>query len=258
MKKDEIIKRIKKADVLEISISLLILLFIFSKIFFSFHLFSLKWIALSFNNTTAFAHFWTLITYGFFHQNLIDLFLNIVLLFYFGRIFLDFASPKKFTQLFLLGILAGGLLFIGSYQWFPDMYVSKNYLIGASAGIMAIMTYISMLTPHYQIKIRFVGYIKLMHLLLFFIAFNLLQIPLGNPGGYFAHLGGLAIGFIFYVLDYKILPEKNIAKPKTFDKKPQRRKQRIDLLLDKINQSGYESLTEEEKAFLFKQSKKKN
>jgi len=256
MQKEKIIKRIKKADALEISILLLILLFLFSSILVSFRLFSLKWVALSFNSSIAFQHFWTLFSYGFFHQSLIDLFLNIVLLYYFGRIFLDFASPKKFYQLFILGILGGGLLFIGSYQWFPEMYISKNYLIGASAGIMAIMTYISMLMPHYQIKIRFLGDFKLIHLLLFFIVFNLLQIPLGNPGGYFAHLGGLAVGFIFYIVDNKLLPKKDFKNTQIFDKKPTRRKQRIDLLLDKINRSGYESLTESEKTFLFKQSNK--
>ncbi len=253
----KLINKIKKFNALESIISIEVALFLIAQLLYAVKVFSFSTVALPYTFEAWFGKIWTIISYGFFHFSFIDLFFNMLLLFYFGSIFLDYASSKKFWQLFLSGIIAGGIFFLLSYYWLPDAYVTKSPLLGASAGLMAIMTYISMKMPHYQIKIRFVGYIKLIHILIFFIAFNLLQLPLGNPGGYFAHLGGLAIGFLFFAI------EKSFNKPKSiFDKKPFNKQEyipkntKIDMLLDKIRQSGYESLSKEEKDYLFRQSDK--
>jgi membrane associated rhomboid family serine protease len=254
----ELIDKIKKFNALEIIISIEVVLFLLTQILYALKLFSLTSVALPYTFDTWLTKPWTIITYGFFHQSFIDLFFNMLLLFYFGSIFLDFDKPKKFYQIFTSGIISGGLFFLLSYRWLPSSYVNITPLLGVSAGLMAIMTYISMKMPQYQINIRFIGYVKLIHILIFFVAFNLLQLPLGNPGGYFAHLGGLAIGFIFFVI------EKNLNKPKSiFDKNYKSKKDKylpkntkINFLLDKIRQSGYESLSEEEKEYLFRQSDK--
>jgi len=245
----------KKADYLEILIGINITLFLFAQIFKAFGWFSYRSIALTYeehNITSQLVHF---LTYGFFQYGFIALFFNMVLLFYFGSILLDFSSDKKLLILYLTGVIVGGIFFWMSHIFFPDMYVVKSPLLGASAGIMAIMTYTALLLPHYQIKIRFLGFFKLIHILIFFIIFNLLQIPLGNPGGYFAHLGGLTAGFLIFMWDkYR---EKQTKYPPAFNanRPVKRRKERIDEILDKINRSGYESLSKEEKEELFRQSK---
>ena len=249
-----IFANIKKMNILETIISLDVLLFVFAKILVALKVFSFLSVALPFTVNDFKARFWTLLTYGFFHISFVDLFVNMLMLFYFGSIFLDFASPKKFKQIFITAVIFGGIFFLGSYQLLPDAYVVKTPLLGASAGLMGIVTYISLRMPQYQIKIRFIGYIKLIHILIFFLVLNLLQLPLGNPGGYFAHLGGLAIGFMFFVVD-KHYATKNTITYKNTHKK-QSNSSEIDAILDKIRQSGYESLSDEEKAFLFKQSDK--
>ena len=254
---EKLIDKIKKFNALESIISIEVALFLVAKLLYTFKVFSFSTVALPYTFDAWRNKIWTIITYGFFHYSFIDLFFNMLLLFYFGSIFLDYASSKKFWQIFITGIIGGGLFFMLSFQWLPDLYVNRVPLLGASAGLMAIMTYISMKMPHFQIKIRFVGFVKLIHILIFFIAFNLIQLPLGNPGGYFAHLGGLAIGFLFFSLEKSMQKPKNIFDKKTFNKSEYLPKQtKIDMLLDKIRQSGYESLTQEEKDFLFRQSDK--
>jgi len=259
MTQKEIIQKIKQAGSLDIIIGLNVLLFLFSKIFMSFGWFSLKHVVLRTGFSHLFSSFWTILTYGFFHQDFVALFFNMILLFYFGRILLDYKPDKKLWTLYILGVVAGGLFFLWSYEWFPQMYLSKTSLLGASAGVMAVMTYTSLWLPHYQIKIRFLGFFKLIHILIFFLIFNLLQIPLGNPGGYFAHLGGLLAGLILFLID-KNLAQKSVVKTDVFtpkvDYKSMRKKERINTILDKISRSGYESLTQAEKDELFRQSKK--
>ena len=253
---DKIINIIKESDRLSQLIGLTVLLFLLSQILIAFGWFSLRYVALPNNFTGFYQHPWTLLTYGFFHVGFIALFFNMLLLFYFGSILLDFSQPKKLLISYLAGVLLGGMFFLFSNRFFPGMYINKTPLLGASAGVMSVMTYISMLMPHYQIKIRFLGFFKLIHILIFFVAFNLIQIPLGNPGGYFAHFGGIIAGLIIFATDkYLVKSTKEITTKNSVSSPKQRKTSRLDAILDKINQSGYESLTNEEKEELFKQSK---
>jgi len=247
---------LQKADYLEWLIGLNIVFFLLAQIFKAFGWFSYMNVALSYDPKNPVNQIWHLLSYGFFHYGFIALFFNMVLLFYFGSILLDFSSEKKLLILYIAGIISGGLFYELSYMFFPDMYIVKSPLIGASAGVMAVMTYTALLMPHYQIKIRFLGYFKLSHILIFFIIFNLLQIPLGNPGGYFAHLGGLVAGFLIFMWDKYFEKKENNSSLYDIQQPQKRRKNRIDDILDKINRSGYESLSKEEKEELFRQSKK--
>ena len=251
----QINKFIKQQDQLNLLIISNLLLYLFAQILISFKWFSLVWIALPYNLSEVSSKWWTVLTYGFFHQGFIALLFNMILLYYFGRILLDFDSTKKFLSIYLFGIILGGVFFLLSYRFFPDFYVIKAPLLGASAGVMAIITYISLKLPQYQIKIRFLGFFKLLHILIFIVLFNLLQIPLGNPGGYFAHLGGLSAGFIIFLINIR-QKEKSVSKPSVFSISKPKKERKIDDILDKISRSGYESLTDEEKEELFKQSKK--
>jgi len=247
---------VKQQEALNLLIGSTVVLFLLAQILIALHWFSLRYIALPIELDVFLKHWWTIITYGFFHQDFLALFFNMLLLFYFGSILSDFKPGQKIWQIYLSGIFLGAVFFLLSYRWLPDFYVKKGPLLGASAGVMAVMTYATLLTPHYQIKIRFLGYFKLVHILIFFVLFNLLQIPLGNPGGYFAHLGGLTAGFIWFWIDQS-LKRKNTTTPFNHIQKPKLQKEtEIDRILDKISRSGYESLTDEEKAELFKQSNK--
>ncbi len=248
----KIINLISNKNPIELLIGIYIVFYFLSFILYGFRLFYFNWVSLPYQYHDFSSHPWTLFTYSFFHGSFVSLIFNSILLFYFGNIFLSFFNEKKFWKIYFSGVIFGALFFLISYYLFPDFYIQKGALLGASAGIMAILTYLAIKQPSYAVRIRFLGFFKLIHILIFLLVLNLLQIPLGNPGGYFAHLGGLLAGLLWIVTD-KFLRENK--KASSFLREDTGKNYKVNKILEKINSSGYESLTEEEKDYLFKQGK---
>jgi hypothetical protein len=147
-------------------------------------------------------------------------------------------------------------------------------LVGASAGVTAILVGLATHIPHYALRFQFFGNIKLMYIAIGFIVLDLIQIPDGNAGGHLAHLGGALIGFLLskyfnkgkdIILSFENLfqkkekPLKTVYKNKQTSRKktinPKDHQAKIDRILDKISKSGYETLSKDEKDFLFKVGK---
>tara|TARA_Y100000768_G_scaffold376037_1_gene347593 strand:+ start:254 stop:1129 length:876 start_codon:yes stop_codon:yes gene_type:complete len=243
----------------------------------------LGWFELSSSWTDLLFKPWTLVSYSFLHSGFFHLFWNMYLLFFASQLFLNLFAPKTFFKVYFLGVIIGGLTFLLSYSLFPAFQNSNPYMIGASAGVMAVFIYISTYSPDLEVRLIFFN-VKLRYLGVAFVLLDLIQIPYGNAGGHLAHLGGAALGF-FYAqslqngvdigfpfenfLDklinfFQSKPRmktvfKNKSKRKIFQQKasPKSNQQkRIDEILDKISLSGYESLSKEDKDFLFKVGKK--
>ncbi len=228
---------------------------------------------------------WSLVTYSFFHGSIWHLFWNMLLLYFSGRIFLNLLGPKKFTNVYFLGVIVGGLTFLLSYNIFPALMGIQTALIGASAGVTAVLIFICSYIPNQEVRIIFFN-VKLWYIGAFFVLLDLVQIPVsGNAGGHLAHLGGALLGYVYArqlvkgndigegfskFLDglinmFKKKEKKaplrtvyrksaNTQKSKTeYNKEAKQRK--IDGILDKISKSGYESLSKAEKDFLFKAGK---
>jgi len=216
---------------------------------------------------------WTIFTYSFLHAGIWHILSNMLVLYYIGNLFLDYFTQKQFLNYYILGALGGGILFVISYNFFPAFKNTNSILVGASAAVTAIFIGITTYIPNYQIKIRFIGFVKLWHLAAIWVGLDIIQIPVENSGGHLAHLGGAIIGFLLtseYHKDGKLLKyltnifkQKNQKPLKTVYKSAKRTKtnnsvinqKRIDTILDKISKSGYETLTKEEKDFLFKSGK---
>ena len=225
---------------------------------------------------------WTLVSYSFMHSGFFHLFWNMYLLFFASRLFLNLFTPKTFFNLYFLGVIVGGLTFMLSYALFPAFQNSNPIMIGASAGVMAVFIFMSTYSPDLEVRLILFN-LKLRYLGIAFVLLDVVQIPYGNAGGHIAHLGGAALGF-FYArrlsqgvdigepfgnkIDSIINMFKKKPKMKTvykkqkhshagtsFNKKDDFQK-RIDEILDKISVSGYESLSQEEKDFLFRAGKK--
>ena len=148
-------------------------------------------------------------------------------------------------------------------------------MLGASAGISAIFVGIATYMPNYQLKIRFIGFVKLWYLAAIWVVLDVIQIPISNPGGHLAHLGGALFGFLYVnqasnteisiwskikkLFVVKKNPLKTVYKSKKTAPKKQTtttyKQQKINQILDKISKSGYDTLSKEEKDFLFKQGK---
>ena len=212
---------------------------------------------------------WTFITYGFMHGGFIHLLFNMIFLYYIGNLFLDYFIPKRLLNVYILGTLFGGLLYFLSYNFFPGLNPYKSTLVGASSAIMAIVVGIATHMPHFEIKLRFVGFVKLWIIAAIYVVWDLLSISKGNAGGHIAHLGGALFGFLYINSNSSIeIPFKEVFKRKSPLKtayKAKKKKQtvnqssnqdKIDAILDKISKSGYDSLSKSEKDFLFQQGKK--
>lgn len=165
----------------------------------------------------------------------------------------------------------------------PGLKTQNSLLVGASAGVMAIVIGVSSYIPYYSINFRFIGNIKLLYIAVALVVLDVVQIPTGNAGGHLAHLGGSLIGFLLTTyLDqgkgliswisgaitkkekkplktvYKNTKSTKSTKNSTYTKKETKSEEqaRIDSILDKISKSGYETLSKEEKDYLFKAGKK--
>ena len=210
---------------------------------------------------------WSLITYGFLHGSFSHLFWNMIMLFYFGNILVNYFGDKRLLNVFFNGILFGGIIYIISYNLFPVFTGVSSKMIGSSAGVMAILFYITSYNPNHTIRFFFVN-VKLLYIAVFLLLMDIIQIPVENSGGHIAHLGGALIGFLmfrsFKGIDFVDIytnfstkkNNKKIKRNKTFSGSNFDQK-KIDSILDKISESGYESLTKEEKNYLFKASNKK-
>ncbi len=264
-----------------INVVLFVLPFFFRTLFFLFNLPSdsiLNWFELSPKIELTLFRPWTLFTYAFIHGSLSHILWNMLLLYYSSQFFLNLFSADRFINVYFLGVLAGGLVFLVSYWLFPVFKGVYPSLVGSSAGVMAILIFICTYTPMQEIRLLFFN-IKLMYFGIAMVVIDILQIPTSNAGGHIAHLGGALIGYIYASQlikgnDIGFKFEKvwksvfNFFKPKSemktvykarkksSAKNNQTEQQKIDSILDKISASGYESLTKEEKDILFKAGKK--
>ena len=209
---------------------------------------------------------WSILTYGFIHGSFSHIFWNMLILYYFGNILKNIFGEKLILNLFLSGIVAGGLTYLISYNLFPVFKGVNSVMIGASAGVMSVLFFLAAYDPQYRIRIIFFD-IKILYIALFLFFYDIIQIPLNNSGGHIAHIGGALWGYYYSVkynngsdlvnsiLSYfkKNTNNKPSVKSKADNKSFNQDK--IDEILDKISDSGYDSLTKSEKEYLFKVGK---
>lgn len=232
-----------------------------------------NWFTLSSNFQNLITKPWTIISYGFLHSGFLHILFNLIALFFIGNLFVEYFTSKQFINFYILGTLSGGILYLIGYQYIPLLQGTKAVLVGASAGITAILIGIATYIPNYQLKFQFIGYVKLWHIATVWVLLDVLRLSGSNTGGYLSHLGGAIFGFLYvrYASNKEIdvfSPIKNLFKKKEKPLKtvyksgrnPKKQtksenQQQIDTILDKISKSGYDTLTKEEKEFLFKQGK---
>lgn len=250
-------------------------------------IYCLQWLELPASASSLLTRPWTLITYMFTHAGVLHILFNMLWLYWFGRLFLQFYSANHLRGLYLLGGLCGGLLYIVAYNLFPyfEPMVNYSYLLGASASVLAIVAATAYKAPNLPIHLLLAGTLPLKYLALIVIGLDLLFLTSGNAGGHIAHLGGALGGLAFAAaLEKGRDLTRNINqvtewifslfRPKTrqpkmkaryggsrqsdYDYNAQKKAQNdeIDRILDKLKKSGYESLTTEEKKSLFDASKR--
>ena len=225
-------------------------------------------------------HPWTLLTYMFVHYDVWHILFNMLWLYWFGQIFLMSFSEKQMVGLYLLGGIAGGLLYLLSYNLFPYFDGKEGLMCGASASIIAIVVATAFRMPDYKVNLLFLGAISLKFI-------DLLSVTSANGGGHIAHLGGALLGYWFIVrwekgkdltapvnklidkivTGFKPRPKIKVSRPSNrsssrpetdmeYRARKKKENDEIDSILDKIKKSGYTSLSAEEKKRLFEAGKK--
>ena len=219
---------------------------------------------------------WTIITYMFVHEDFFHVFMNMLWLYFSGKIFTQYLSQKQLLSTYLMGGFIGAIIYILAFNIFPvfDSIKYDSVAIGASASVFAILIATATHIPNFMVNIFFVGHVKLKHIAIIAIIIDILSIPKGNSGGHIAHLGGALYGYLYIYLANKKINTNYVAdllislvfdknqinlKKRTendYDYNARKRKEesRLNKILDKINKSGYNSLSDEEKEELFKQN----
>jgi membrane associated rhomboid family serine protease len=227
-------------------------------------------------------HMWTLFTYMFIHAGIFHIFFNMLWLYSIGSIFSELIGSKQLVGAYILGGLSGGILYMLVSGFFPNPYMGSG-LVGASAGVMAIVIAAAVQAPNLILHVFVIGPVRLKYIaLVSFILYSLIDIT-SNMGGKIAHIGGAAFGLLF-ALQYKkgndltrgvtgILdmfstlaasrPRRNVkvaykrpVSDEHYNEVKADEQRKVNVILDKISRSGYDSLSKEEKDFLFKASGK--
>lgn len=279
----DIKEKLSRLHVLEKIILINTLVFILDAIIGVFsqpnQLLILHWFSLPNNFWQVIVNPWTIISYGFLHYNFGHLFFNMLVLYFLVQTYSNLFHPRLSLKLYLLGILSGAIAFILTTMFIPSILNINGPLVGASAGVRACILFLCFYMPN-----KMVGILKIRFQLKYLgIALVLLDLPglfSSNSGGTVAHIGGYILAYfyarqlqlgnepaIFFdkILDYfnknqklKTIyrkPKKTFAGKQKQDFDSYTHQKQIDLILDKISKSGYDSLTQEEKDFLFRTGK---
>ena len=225
---------------------------------------------------------WGIITSIFSHFEIWHLIFNMLFLYFSGQLFEQIFDKRRLWQTYIFGGISGGILEIAAHYLFPSFQNSDQVVVGASGSIMAIFTALAFHSPNIRVNLFGIFPVKIYLIAIFFLFNDLIGIaePSDNVA-HFAHLGGAIFGLIsiqsmhssnnilsvlgsFFDRITKIITsgkstKSGKAKFKTdeeYNLEKKRRQEKTDAILDKISKSGYESLTKEEKDFLFNQSKK--
>jgi len=227
---------------------------------------------------------WTVLTYMFLHTDIWHILLNMLVLYFSGKMFLEVFSSSRFIKTYIWGGIAGAILFIVSFNFFPVFSgtLDKSVALGASASVMAILFGVAAKRPFLPVYLFPIPFfqIKLIYMAILFFILDIVSIPDGNAGGHIAHIGGALYGFLSVMVPINRFSLSRYFNRFRFNKSKQKRRyrtntqntgsrpasddeynlnkklhqQRIDAILDKISKSGYSSLTSEEKELLFKNS----
>lgn len=230
---------------------------------------------------------WTIITYQFLHFEFLHIVFNVLWLYWFAQLFLTHFSRRQLLSVYLWGGIWGGIFYLLSFNFLPyyQNSIIGSQMLGASASILALVVASATAAPNYEMHLMLIGKVKLKYMALAVLAIDLMSITSVNGGGHIAHLGGAFAGYWFattYLKQNKDLTgwiakvidtvttfsSRKPKKPKMkvrytgttnpdmdFNKKKIKQEKGIDLILEKIKLSGYDSLTKQEKEQLFNASK---
>lgn len=230
---------------------------------------------------------WTILTYMFTHFGFRHILFNMIVLYFSGKILMEYLGEKRMLALYIYGGIGGGLLYIILYNLSPIL--GQGSMVGASAGCIAVLVAGALYMPQMPVRLWGIFEIKYWMLAAGIVTLDVLNLTGSNAGGHIAHLGGAIVAFffirsmrqghewnvyLFQIIDTvrnmlfrpkskkkrrgfsfgesSYVKYEEVKKPKGSSSKSSQDTAKMDAILDKIKEKGYDSLSKEEKAYLFK------
>jgi len=239
------------------------------------------WLSVPSDMSMLFRQPWSVITYMFLHEGFLHLLFNILGLYWFGKLFLYHFEGEKLLSVYIMGGLSGALIYLLAFNTLPAFTNVNGFMLGASAAVFAILMAVAVYDPNREIHLLFIGRVQLKYLSAFYVVLSIISISASNPGGNLAHLGGAFWGWLYIsqlrkgkdrgAVVVKLIGKlAEVFKPKEkmivthrqpprndieYNRQQNIQQEEINRILDKIAESGYESLTKQEKEILFRQGK---
>jgi membrane associated rhomboid family serine protease len=245
------------------------------------------WLATSTNLSDLLYRPWSVITHMFTHVAFSHFLWNMVWLYFAGRMFEQSFGSRKMLSVYLVGGLFGFAVLLGItqlLQFTPNPRVVPTGALGASASIMAVFIALAVHMPEQRVLFFGVFPVRLKYLAIVYVLLDYMALRGEvNVGGHLAHLGGAAFGLLFSLQIKKgrdivrwaetlidrlakisfgnrgmrtVHRSARTMKDEDYNAMKRREQQKVDAILDKIAQSGYDSLSKDEKDFLFRHSKR--
>lgn len=241
---------------------------------------------------------WSVLTYMFLHEGLFHILFNMLFLYWFGMIIHQYLGSRKLANLYILGGIFGAVFYVVIYNLAPyfSQSVESSMMLGASAGVFAIVVGAATLTPNTTFFLIIIGPVKIVYIAVFYVILSFANSIGANAGGEIAHLGGALLGYLYVTQlrkgnDWGVPVQKvgiffenlfnrsrskvkvsyrkaktsstgglgnfsSKSTPSSIAKTHEATQEEIDLILDKIAEKGYDGLSKEEKRKLFEFSKK--
>lgn len=241
---------------------------------------------------------WSIFTYMFMHEGVFHILFNMLFLYWFGMLIHEYLGSRKLANLYILGGLFGALFYVVIYNLAPyfSQSVESSVMLGASAGVFAIVVGAATLTPNTTFMLLIIGPVKIVYIAAFYVVLSFANSIGANAGGEIAHLGGALLGFLYITQlrkgnDWGVPVQKvgiffenlfnrsggkvkvsyrktkttsnggfggfpSKSNPSSIAKTQEATQEEIDMILDKIAEKGYDGLSKEEKRKLFEFSKK--
>ena len=145
--------------------------------------------------TVGFA-FWQLVTYGFLHGDLTHLLFNMLALWMFGGAIEQLFGSRPFVFYYLVSVIGAAIAQLLVIQFFTGGVYPT---VGASGGVFGLLLAFGMMFPHQRIMLLFPPIP--MPAWVFVTGYGVIELYLGVTGSqagvaHFAHLGGMAAGFV--------------------------------------------------------------
>jgi membrane associated rhomboid family serine protease len=139
---------------------------------------------------------WQLVTYGFLHGSLTHLAFNMFALWMFGGAIENLFGARPFALYYFVSIVGAAATQLAVVHFFTGGFYPT---LGASGGIFGLLLAYGMMYPHARILLLFPPIP--MPAWLFVIGYGAVELVLGITGtqagvAHFAHLGGMAFGFV--------------------------------------------------------------